>query len=58
VALQLQAVIAIPLAVFVSLFGFTKFCALNMAIGILGYYSLAIAIFNLIPLHPLDGAKA
>lgn len=51
-------VIAIPLAVFASLFGFTKFCALNVAIGVLGYYSLAVAIFNLIPLHPFDGAKA
>jgi Zn-dependent protease len=53
-----QAVIAIPLVVFVSIFGFPKFDALNVAIGILGYYSLAVAIFNLIPLHPLDGAKA
>jgi len=58
VALLAQAVIAIPLVVFVSIFGFTMFEALNVAIGILGYYSLAVAIFNLIPVHPFDGAKA
>ena len=53
-----QAVVAIPLVIFVSLFGFTRFDALNVAIGILGYYSLLISAFNLIPLHPLDGATA
>jgi len=53
-----QAVIAIPLVALVRIFGFTRFDALNVAIGILGYCSLAVAIFNLIPVHPLDGAKA
>ncbi len=53
-----QAIIAIPLVALVSIFGFTRYDVLNVAIGILGYYSLAVAIFNLIPVRPLDGAKA
>jgi Zn-dependent protease len=44
--------------IFVSIFGFTRFDWLNVAIGILGPYSVLIAIFNLIPVRPLDGAKA
>jgi Zn-dependent protease len=37
---------------------FTRFDALNAAIGILGYYSLLVAAFNLIPLRSFDGATA
>jgi len=43
---------------FVSIFGFTRFDALNVTVGILGYYSLIVALFNLIPVRPLDGATA
>jgi stage IV sporulation protein FB len=53
-----QAAVAVPLLIWVGIFGFTRFGAVNVAIGILGYYSLAIAVFNLIPVSPLDGAKA
>ena len=53
-----QAAVALPLVTCVGIFGFTRSDALNVAIGILGYYSLLIAAFNLIPLHPLDGATA
>ncbi len=53
-----QAVVAVPLVTFVAIFGFTRSDAVNVAIGILGYYSLVVAAFNLIPLRPLDGAKA
>jgi len=53
-----QAVVAVPLVTWVAIFGFTRFDAVNVAIGILGYYSLVLAAFNLIPAPPLDGAKA
>jgi stage IV sporulation protein FB len=53
-----QAVVAAPLVAWVAIFGFTRSDAANVAIGILGYYSLAVAVFNLIPAAPLDGAKA
>src|SRR5216684_1471692 len=53
-----QTAVALPLVIFVSIFGFTRFDALNVAIGILGYYSLLVAAFNLIPLRSLDGATA
>jgi Zn-dependent protease len=52
-----QAVVAVPLVVFVTIFGFTRYDAVNVAIGVLGYYSLFVAAFNLIPVPPLDGAK-
>ena len=53
-----QAIVAIPLVAWVSVFGFSHSDALNVAVGILGYYSLVVAVFNLIPVRPLDGAKA
>jgi membrane-associated protease RseP (regulator of RpoE activity) len=52
-----QAVVAVPLVVFVTIFGFTRYDAVNVAIGVVGYYSLIVAAFNLIPVPPLDGAK-
>lgn len=53
-----QAVIATPLITWVSIFGFTRFDALNVTIGILGYFNVVIAVFNLIPVALLDGATA
>jgi Zn-dependent protease len=53
-----QAAVAAPLVTWIAIFGFTPFTALNVALGILGYYSLFVAAFNLIPVPPLDGAKA
>jgi stage IV sporulation protein FB len=53
-----QMVLAAPLIVWVSIFGFTRFDSVNVVIGILGYYSVVIAIFNLLPVAPFDGAKA
>jgi Zn-dependent protease len=53
-----QAAVALPLVTWVAIFGFTRSDPANVAIGILGYYSLVVALFNLIPVAPLDGAKA
>lgn len=46
-----QAVVAIPLLTWVAIFGFTGFDAVNVAIGILSYYSLAVAVLNLFLRH-------
>ena len=53
-----QAVVAIPLVVWVAIFGYTRFEAVNMLFVILGFFSLAIAALNLLPAPPLDGATA
>ena len=53
-----QAVVAIPLVTWVSFFGFTHNGPINAVFAILGYYSLGVAIFNLLPFPPLDGATA
>ncbi len=53
-----QAVVAVPIIVFVSFFGYTRFEPLNAALAIWGFFSLGIAIFNLLPFPPLDGAVA
>lgn len=43
---------------FVAVFGFTPFTLANAAIGMLGYFRLFEAALNLLPISPLDGAKA
>ena len=53
-----QAVVAAPLVGWVAVFGFSRFPLVNLAVGILGFYSLLVAAVNLIPLPPLDGARA
>jgi len=53
-----QAVVAIPLVVWVRLFGFTRFELINVVFAILGFFSVGIALFNLLPVPPLDGATA
>lgn len=53
-----QSAIAIPLVAGVSVLGYTPFEAVNAAIVILGGYSLLVAVFNLLPIRPLDGSKA
>jgi membrane-associated protease RseP (regulator of RpoE activity) len=53
-----QAVVAIPLVAWVAVFGYTRFEAVNMLIAILGFFSIAVAVFNLLPIPPLDGAIA
>lgn len=53
-----QAMIGVPLALLVGFVGFTPIDALNVAIGILSYYNLALAVFNLFPVAPFDGVAA
>ena len=53
-----QATVGVPLAVYVAVFGYTRWEALNAALVILGDLSLCIAAFNLLPIAPLDGSIA
>lgn len=53
-----QAIVAIPLVLWVTVFGFTPFQSLNAMFAILGYFSLCVAAFNLLPVPRLDGAIA
>jgi Zn-dependent protease len=53
-----QAVVAIPLLAWVALFGYTRFESINMLFAILGFFRVGVALFNLLPIAPLDGATA
>ena len=53
-----QASIAIPLVTWVAVFGYSRFEAVNMLFAILGFFSLGVAVINLLPTQPLDGATA
>src|SRR5262249_33534228 len=53
-----QAVVAIPLVIWTLVLGYTRFDAVNAVLAILGAYSLIVAIINLLPIPPLDGATA
>lgn len=53
-----QMVVAIPLIAWVVVFGYTPFEPLNAVLAIMGFCSIGVAIFNLLPIAPLDGATA
>ena len=53
-----QAVVALPVVVWVAFFGYTRFEAINAVIALLGFFNLGVAAFNLLPIAPLDGATA
>jgi len=53
-----QAAVALPFVAWVSAFGFTHIGVVNAIFAILGYFSLGVAVFNLLPIPPLDGATA
>jgi Zn-dependent protease len=53
-----QAVVALPLTLYIVFAGYTPFEPLNAVLAILGGYSLLVAAFNLLPIRPLDGSKA
>jgi Zn-dependent protease len=53
-----QALVAVPLVIWVAVFGYSRFEAVNMLFAIMGGFSLAVAVFNLLPISRLDGAIA
>jgi Zn-dependent protease len=53
-----QAIVAVPLLIWGETFGYTRFQAVNAILAILGFFSLSVAVFNLFPIRPLDGAIA
>jgi Zn-dependent protease len=53
-----QAVVALPVIGWVRLFGYTRFEPVNAVLALLGFFSIAVAIVNLLPIPPLDGATA
>jgi stage IV sporulation protein FB len=53
-----QALVFIPLIGWIVTHGYTRVEGLNMIFAILGFFSFAVAIFNLLPFPPLDGAVA
>jgi membrane-associated protease RseP (regulator of RpoE activity) len=53
-----QMVVAVPLIALVEIFGYSRFQPLNAILTILGFFSLSMAVFNLLPIPPLDGATA
>jgi membrane-associated protease RseP (regulator of RpoE activity) len=53
-----QSIVAVPLLVWVETFGYTRFQAINAIMAILGFFSLNVAVFNLLPIRPLDGSIA
>jgi len=53
-----QAVVAVPIVVYVSIFGYTRFEPVNAVLALLGFFSLGVAVFNLLPVGRLDGSIA
>ena len=53
-----QMIVAIPAVLWIKFLGFTPFEIANEALVIWGLFSIAIAVFNLLPFPPLDGAMA
>jgi Zn-dependent protease len=50
-----QLIVAVPLILWVVIFGYTPFDSVNAVLAILGFFNLGIALFNLLPIAPLDG---
>ncbi|HKO59011.1 MAG TPA: hypothetical protein VJ276_24305 [Thermoanaerobaculia bacterium] len=53
-----QFAVALPLAAYVILAGYTRFEPVNAILAILGFISPIIAALNLLPIAPLDGRRA
>ena len=53
-----QAIVALPLLIGAETFGYTRFQAVNAILAILGFFSLSVPGFNLLPMRPRDGAIA
>ena len=53
-----QATIAVPIALCTVVLGYSRFEALNVALVVLGGFSLFIAAYNILPFGTLDGSAA
>lgn len=53
-----QAIIGIPIVVWIIFIGYTRFEAVNVVLAIFGPLSMMMAAFNLIPAGRLDGTVA
>jgi len=53
-----QLIVAIPLIIYIVIFGYTRFDAVNAVLAILGFFSVGMAAINLIPAGRLDGTMA
>jgi Zn-dependent protease len=53
-----QAFVALPVIGWIVLFGYTRFESVNAVLALLGFFSVGVAVFNLLPIPPLDGATA
>ncbi|HEX3103895.1 MAG TPA: hypothetical protein VHQ22_05565 [Terriglobales bacterium] len=53
-----QAIVAAPIVLYVSIFGYTRFQPVNAVLALLGFFSLGVAAFNLLPIPRLDGSIA
>jgi Zn-dependent protease len=53
-----QVAVAIPLLLWIEVFGYSHFDPIDAVLGILGPYSLMVAMFNLLPVGRLDGVLA
>ena len=53
-----QVVVAFPLVLWTSFFGYSRFESINTVLAIFGGYSLVVAAINLLPIGRLDGATA
>ena len=49
-----QTIVAVPIIVLTETFGYTRFQPLNALLAAFGFFSLFVAMFNLIPVPPLD----
>jgi len=53
-----QVIVAVPVLLWIGFLGYTPFNVANEVLTLFGFFSLAIALFNLLPLRGLDGAIA
>jgi Zn-dependent protease len=53
-----QFTVAVPLAIIIKVFGNTGIDQVDVVLAVLGVFSPIVALFNLLPIAPLDGRKA
>jgi stage IV sporulation protein FB len=53
-----QMLIAIPVVLWIEFVGYTPYNAANEVLVLFGMFSIAVAVFNLLPVEPLDGKIA